>query len=264
MNLSVFFAHLVSAANETGKPLFELLKFAKSIGYSGVDVDARELNNESFSLIDRAGLKVSCICQFFDFAHNPDNTAAFKTLETAEKLQTKFMLLPGFINEGEDLSAAGKKMMAAIEPVAAEAEKRGVTLCIEDMDSALSPYANTEDLLTFFREIPSLYCTFDIGNFAAAGDDILSSLETLLPYVVHVHCKDKTFTPCLYTAASPKIMPDGKRLYDMPTGRGVLPIKAVTERLLNNGFDGYFTVEMFGVPNMKGALEKAANFMLGK
>jgi len=92
------------------------------------------------------------------------------------------------------------------------------------------------------KESESLGVAFDIGNFTFAGEDPVAAYETLKNKVRHVHVKDRL------------------SLDDMtpvPAGTGVSKIETVVQKMKQSGYDGWYTIEVFGSKQMLSDLETA-------
>ncbi|WP_075678601.1 hypothetical protein [Roseburia sp. 831b] len=63
MKISVFYDHILQAAEQTGKPLTELLSNVKNAGIEAVEINMSYLSQQeqTYALLEEAGLKVSCV-----------------------------------------------------------------------------------------------------------------------------------------------------------------------------------------------------------
>jgi sugar phosphate isomerase/epimerase len=130
---------------------------------------------------------------------------------------------------GIDWAVAG--LTACLE----KAASTGVTLCYENHTKGYAwSYNDFSQPADRFLEIvqrtegTSLRLLYDTANTLAAGDDPLAVLEAVKDRVSVVHVNDIRrpgfFEPCL-------------------VGAGVAPVKAIFQTLVQNGFDGWVSVE---------------------
>ena len=63
MKISVFYDHILQAAEQPGKPLTELLSNVKNAGIEAVEINMSYLSQQeqTYALLEEAGLKVSCV-----------------------------------------------------------------------------------------------------------------------------------------------------------------------------------------------------------
>lgn len=122
----------------------------------------------------------------------------------------------------------------------------------EDYDVVINvephgPYTNDPDfMLRLFRHFdsPHLRCNFDTGNTFIAGLDPAGYLETLLPYVSHLHIKDVSAD----LAAAARGEETGIGSSAVPVGGGVNAenIVACLWLLHRSGWSGVVSIECHG------------------
>ena len=102
---------------------------------------------------------------------------------------------------------------------------------------------------------PNFGALIDIGNFLCADEYPPKSVETMIPYVVHVHAKD------FFIKASDEANPGqgwfrsrgGKYLRGSIIGHGNADAAKSLGIIKNSGYDGYVTIEFEGMEdNLKG------------
>ncbi len=83
-------------------------------------------------------------------------------------------------------------------------------------------------------------------------------LPKFLPYITDVHLKDRGLVE---NGGNPCIALDGRKLYPVPVGGGVIPIEKIMKTLLENGYTGGFAAEHFGSCDQMGDMEKSIAFI---
>ena len=106
--------------------------------------------------------------------------------------------------------------------------------------SIFADHIVTAALDRLFAASAKLGHAFDTGNYLYCGEDVLPALEHFRDRIGHVHLKDRRAKS---DAAS------------VPVGAGIVPVDEVVAKLLESGYDGWFTVEQYGSAQM---LEDAA------
>lgn len=84
----------------------------------------------------------------------------------------------------------------------------------------------------------------DTGQIAKGGSDILEVMRTYRQRITHVHLKDWNGTYD-HDADGKEIDRSGYVNYE-PVGSGILPMPAILDILLEDGFDGWVNVELDG------------------
>lgn len=118
----------------------------------------------------------------------------------------------------------------------------GIDLVVESFDNEASLCYGTERLLSLLDKSKNLGVAFDIGNFTFAKEDPIVAYETLKNRVRHVHVKDR--------ASIDDMTP-------VPAGTGISKIQEVLQEMEKMGYDGWYTIEVFGSKQMLSDLETA-------
>lgn len=249
MKIAVFYHHIREAARQAGMTEAEVLTQLYKAGVSFAEVDFDDLVKDpgiAWRLAD-AGLSVSSIYCFFDFALRKDEDRVWQLIKIARQVRCRqVMVIPGFYHSGEK-EACQEALDAMVHMTGAFcqlASANGLTVTMEDFDDFRSPIKNSEGLLYFTERIPELKITFDTGNFVFCGEDVLEAFEKLKDKIVHVHCKDRRIEG--FDAEEGKADERGRMMYASPVGSGFLPMEEVVGRLQAMGYDGIYTAEHFG------------------
>ena len=168
--------------------------------------------------------------------------------------------IPGFYTDESRKKEQFQNMVKGITLLCEDAANKGVTVSVEDYDRIDSPCCLPEGLGAFLDAIPELRFTVDTGNFYYSRSDLSEAYYRFKEKTVHAHLKDRSNVR-LTEGDEPAPSLDGTPMYPAPVGGGVLPIKNIVQDLLKTGYDGYFTVEMFGSADYYDYLKKSADFL---
>lgn len=265
MKLSVFYHHICEAAKQSGKTVPEILETVKTFGINYLEFDIADLkNDETAKLAADSNMKISSVYGFYDFANNADLGDAFYHCDRAAELGSeKIMLIPGFYsaNDKAVMEKERGKMLDAMKTVCEYAHENDLTPTIEDFDDFMSPISTSERMLYFAENVPYLKVTFDTGNFMYSAESENYAFERLKPYIVHVHCKDRSMTPD--ERCEMKCAVDGTEMYACPTGDGCIAIANIVKELAKGGYDGIFTIEHFGAYDQLSFIKRSAENLRG-
>lgn len=274
--LSVFYDHILQAADQSGRTIPEVLAFCREQGISAVEINYGlfALEKEQIApILADAGLSISCMYETFDLGRNSDLSLPRRMLEEAARQRTPRVLMVagtleppeaaelsacsgsyeaacGFLNQ----NAAAGKMAQSLSELTACAATLGVTVTLENFDGFLQPFARTYPLLWFMEKVPGLRYTLDIGNFAFSDEDVRQAAEVLKDYIVHVHCKDRAENPLVR----------GKFCHGLgqsPAGSGYLPMAEILDELKARDYRGYLTIEHFDAPDQLAYIRQSAAFL---
>ena len=266
MKVSVFFDHILQAQEQTGKSLEELLKGVYQAGIEAVEINLDYLGShgELLDLFQQTGLKVSCIYEFYDMGRSEEMEKVHRHIETAVKAGAeRILVVPGFL-EGDaaermqnaipkeqtaeeffDSHPEILRMKEGLSHAAVSGKEKGVLVTVEDFDDRNSPLSGMHGIQWFLKQIPELSYTLDTGNYLFYGESVLDALELLKERIVHVHCKDRRRGD----NASVRI------------GSGYIPFEEILKKLRLQGYDGYFAVEHFDVPEQEVCIRQSVDFL---
>ncbi len=213
--ISIFADHIVTAAQQEGISFAEAAARFREMGYAGVDVSTN-IDPALLQTLDSLGFAHACAIIWIDLVAGPGEAEEEGALDFMRRTGwDKLLLVPGFLPE----DAGDEVRDAAVARVAAFADKaaaEGFPVLVEDFDN------------------PRSLC-YDTGNYLYCGEDVLPALEHFRDRIGHVHLKDRRAKS---DAAS------------VPVGAGIVPVKEGVDKLLESGYDGWFTVEQYGSAQM--------------
>lgn len=227
--------------------------FAAGEGFAALELSAGNLGDRpaaDFGAICRDhGLAVSCInggCPMnsADEAEFAQGVAQAKQLvDMAVELQCPVvMLLPGPAADAADKPRVRDRIAQGLRLAVEYATPRDVAVSLEDFPNPLTPYCSITDLQWMFEHVPGLKLTFDNGNWMLGGDDPLTALQTLGPYVVNAHLKDWEINP----AGQGHRLPDGRFIRGGLHGQGLIDHQPILAELVRQDYDGYLAFEYEG------------------
>ncbi len=258
--ISVFYEHIFEAASQSGCTIVEALQHAKHCGIDALECDLSRLSAmaETKALFDSCGIKVSCIYHFFDMVNDSAAVTAEKyrhLFETAKYFGAdKVLCIPGFIDGDKEAQLA--KITEQLQQMCTAAEEYNITVTLEDFDDITSPCCRCDDLLHLMHNVEGLRYTFDMGNFRYCLEDASECYEKLKDYIVHVHCKDRS-----YTANNGESKPDlsGALMYPAPVCEGIIGIGGLVKRLISDGYSGTLAIEHFGAADQLNYMKRSAD-----
>lgn len=230
MKISVFYDHILQAAEQTGKSLPELLREAREAGIEAVEINMTYLSEheETYELLRAADLQVSCVYEFYEMESRNETESFRECVGDQEKTDE-------FLNENEK----ALRMAEGLTEITAMGAEAGIRVVIEDFDDVRSPISCVSGMKWFLGRIPELKVTFDTGNFITHKEDIFTAWQVLRDRVIHVHCKDRG-------------------TQSVAVGDGYLPMAEILTDILQSGYQGYFAIEHFDAPEQENCIRRSA------
>lgn len=136
----------------------------------------------------------------------------------------------GPLPEGLSWSAALRRFVEELKPVAEHAEREGVWLLVEPEPGLL--LERGEQFEEFMDQIasPAVGLNFDIGHFYCVGEDLVRLVPRLARYTRHYHLED--------IAAS-------RVHHHLIPGEGAIDFLPVLRAIRDTGYRGWITVELY-------------------
>lgn len=87
MKLSVFYDHILQAAEQTGRAIPDLLNEVSRAGIEAVEINMTYLreHEETLGLLHDAGLSVSCVYEFYGMEASAERLKALRHVKTADR-----------------------------------------------------------------------------------------------------------------------------------------------------------------------------------
>lgn len=251
LRLSIFAHHIEEGARQAGIPFAEAAKRVKAMGYEGVDV-SDEISSDHLATLKAAGFEVACVAWMTRFDLGYDESAAERVVRMAETNRCPRVLCVPCWETGaiEPTNAALRaEIIARTERFACFAKTRGITVMVEDFDAPHAPTKDLANLTDFLEKAPSVMFALDTGNFAPAGEQPTPAFHKFAGRIRHFHLKDRDpFDPNVSVAvgAGSVARVDWLGFLSMPRFWF---------------YDGWYTVEHFGVADYLSCAEASAKFV---
>ena len=232
--ISIFCDHIGTLARQEGITFAEAAEKLRDIGYTGADIRVFQSPSELRTL-DSLGFARACAITDIDCSVDNQKELEFATLEfMQDKNISTVLLVPGLLPR--DCSDNDRNMVISrIARFINMMSDYGIQVLVEDFDNPRSICYNAVRLDSLLTVSPKLNLVFDTGNFLYAGDDTRACLDRFCDRVSHVHLKDRV---------------SATDMTCVPIGTGCTPAAELIGRLLESGYNGWFTVEQYGSRNM--------------
>lgn len=233
-HISIFSDHIADIARQKQISFREAAQRIYDLGYRGVDV-WYTIDPEQQAILDEIGFAHASSISQIDFTTGEHPAEVSQSIDFMLRHgYDKVLLVPGLLPENPS-SQLLQEVSYRTEAYAHACRMAGLEVMIEDYDNPRSPCYNVAALDKLFAVAPSLNHVFDTGNYCYAGDDVLEAMDHFASRIHHVHLKDRQSM---------------KDLASLAVGTGIVPMRQVIVGLLTQGYDGWFTVEHFGAPDM--------------
>lgn len=298
MKISVFYDHILQAAEQTGKPLAEILKTVKQAGICAVEIRLEYLltHEGTEELLEQAGLGISCIYEFYEMNRCDEKEHIRKHIETAARVGAgKILVVPGFLPEEEaeemqrsmkdakrisafiDNNESVRRMINGLAYAVCEGNRAGITVTVEDFDGRTSPLSGMYGILYILGHVPGLKYTLDTGNFVFNDEDVLAAWDLLRDKIAHVHCKDRgeesrnsdtgknDFGKAVGGSKNNRNrFAEGsvnRGMLSVAVGDGYMPIDVLIHRLKGIGYDDFLAIEHFDANEQEKCMVRSADFL---
>lgn len=227
--------------HQPGFNVFSFLDIAAAEGFTGVSINANGANYRQLSGTDPQhfqavkqrlqALRLHCDLETSDTA--PAHME--KMLQVgqdvgAEQLRT-------YMRHGGQVDETIQRTIADLRVVARLAEQAGIRVLLENHEDFTGP-----ELARILSAVdsPWIGALYDYGNSMMLGEQPLTALASILPFVRSAHLKD-------HVCIAPADTPNGRLwVLGVPIGRGNLPIIEATKRLVAAGLDRIIMSSVWG------------------
>lgn len=235
----------------------DCLTLAKNEGIPYVDVmNPSEIRVKEYVAAGKeTGVKPLCFIGTVSFFSNNEEKIKQTLnahLKSAADLGAKlYMIVPMNVQKDEKVCAKlGKadvrnRLKKYFSLAVRLAEGSGIKVCFETTPQDYTCLSGTEDCCWILEQVPGLGLVYDTANMLPHGDDPLEYYEALKEHIVHVHVKDvalskATWKDKLFRAERAK---NGEVLKYCVFGEGVVPLKEILHRMVQDGYQGTFALE---------------------
>ncbi len=273
MNIDNYQFGLYEKAVPEGMEWPRLLDYAGDAGFSFVEISVDEsdyrLSRMNWSLSEKkdfvkavlnSGLKVPTMClsghrrypigSCYEDIRAAGMKLMFDAIDFASDTGIRIVQLAGYdaAYEEESTQQSQDNYLSNLEKSLRYAEKRGVTLAIENMGIIFMP--SIERVMTYVKmfDSPYLQAYPDLGNSSAMGNDIVLDLASARGHIAAMHIKDTT----------PGVV---RRI---PFGKGTVDFRRASEAVKTAEFKGMIVIEMWAdeSTDTMEELKAAKNFVI--
>jgi sugar phosphate isomerase/epimerase len=237
----------------------KVIQFYRDMGIKTIELSDRCMSDDEIpAIIDALGeaemsvsmYDIRCDVVSRDAAVRKARTEKFhERLRLPNKLgATKVLISPGYPSPDSDFSAeeCQEWLHAAIAESLPVIKELGMTATIPNLGIHADIYGTSDYILASCKAFGSeLKMTYDVGNFLMANEDPIEALNTVYPYVVHVHFKDWEIVANDEPGTWAGI--DGRLFMGKALGEGIVDLPGTLARLKELNYDGRISVEYEGV-----------------
>lgn len=193
---------------------------------------------------------ITCDCMITCLPFFKDREQFSKQLDASLDLTRRMgagtlMVIPGSGDEDICTALTRQQMLElAVEGYRTAVERAsalGIKVGFENTPQDYKPLCAPKDCRYILDRVPGLGFILDTGNFRVADVDCdeLAAYELLKDWIIRVHLKDVV----IGAFTSGERCCNGQYIRAVTTGAGVIPIRALVERLRAEGYSGVFSVE---------------------
>lgn len=184
------------------------------------------------------------VCHLPTFLSTADLTPALREASLTEMIRSlkvaaalgplKVVLHPSYVTGLATFvpDQAKRHALVALEAIVGEAERLGLTLCLENMFPRSNSLVEPVDFAEIFERFPSLKLTLDTGHAhigSPGGKRALEFIRMFPDRVEHVHASDNF----------------GRDDNHLPIGAGTIDFPRIVKALKEIGYNGTVTLEIF-------------------
>ena len=237
----------------------ELVSFLKRSGYSAIEPLEFIGQEQMFDGIDEATrlsfilkseeIAVSCYSVYVDVYEDPDAAEKFlkKQIDITSALGCPYFhhtlrpLLDQSLGE-VDIDVVMPAILPTLKRLAEYAATKGITMLYEPQGLCFNG-TNLSKLINSLKSMgaENVGVCLDFGNPAFVDYKALNLIDELVPLIRHVHIKDYKY--CGVDTASYKSI-GGKHFCEVAYGRGDMRCSECIGKLIDRGYDGYFSTEL--------------------
>lgn len=252
----------------------DIFELARQAGIPNVDVmNAREEQlPEYLEAVKQTDVQIYTYITLISFLGDKarQDCAVLEQLKIAKLLGARFlMIVPYGFTDWERASALGsaavkQRMIEGFRTAVELARPFGVRVCFETTPHDASCLSGTQDCLDVLNAVDGLEFVFDTANMLPHGDAPLEAYEALKGRISHVHLKDVVLKPWNNVPMNSEHTPDGKLMWCVVWGEGIIPVQEIYRRMIEDGYTGQFAIEYVhpkGRENLEGHIVQLNRFL---
>jgi sugar phosphate isomerase/epimerase len=175
------------------------------------------------------------------------------------------LLIPAAPEPGLPIELVREHVAAGLRACLPTARRLGLTASIPNLGELAAYYGQCDVVLALLEAAgPAMGLTYDVGNWALAGEDPLAALARVGPRVAHVHLKDWRVEPAGGRPDPASFAGlDGRRYLGVALGEGEVDLARALAELGRLGYAGYLAVEYEGPDDPAAALRRGVTYARG-
>lgn len=218
--------------------LDHIMGIAARAGFAGIEPETSFFGDLADPIkmketLDKHGMELAVLCHVEDWRHpqetdeekaNADQWIAF--LSHFPDTVYLPVQMPG--NDRSDLKERQLNLLKCVNALAERAARKGIKCSYHPNSPLGSVYRTEEDYKILLNGLDQRYIGYcpDVGHMAKGGMDPLSIIKQYREQVNLIHYKD--------------MFADGRWA---PTGEGIIDFKAITQYLVDTGYEGWIIME---------------------
>jgi len=244
----------------------DFVNAAKELGFDGVELmetlmeEPEREGAEAKELLEKYGMVVASYDIGVDIAH-PDDERRKENLEKLkEGLKRAANLKPVVVlthgSAGHTDPDAKQRYIDSLKEAAEFAGELGIVLTIENQGRLTATSAQVKEIVQGVN-LPNMKVTIDLGNFTLAGEDNVSAVKNLVPFVAHTHAKDwRRIEPVPGASGARGIGFAGTVL-----GEGVVDLEGCVAVLKEANYDGFVSLEYEGREKERESVKRGMEYL---
>jgi len=237
--------------------IFDIMTIISNIGYDAIELWGNHLTDIDIDhlreFMTDNDMTISMISPYMDFTDSLDEMKASliraeKFVETATKLSCRrIRVFTGIVGSAEatvaqtDQAVRGLKELCEIDASIDFALETHPKTLVDNVDSTIALIEKVG--------MDNLKVNLDIYHMWEVHQETLTVLDRLFQFTTHIHAKNANLPPEL-SANNHPLLHDKQAAQDIVDvtylNKGQLEYDSFIEKLLDLGYDGYFSIEWFG------------------
>lgn len=232
---------MIDMASDYG---FNALECLSILEFETPDIDEAKRLRE---YADSKNVIIPCFSAFAKLAYGAENIERLKKYADIAKIMGSPYLHHTIVGEFADKQKVlplrdehFKNGVLAVREIYDYAESIGIKTIYEEQGYIFNGIKGFGEFLTTVER--NVGVVADFGNIYESGDDFLSFVKAFADKVVHAHIKDVCVTDDNTDARGLQTL-NGKYMFEVPVGTGIVDMKEAVKLLKNAGYDGYYGLE---------------------
>ena len=227
------FDTIVAEYKKLGVQGIEVRGVEGTMNFNEISALSDENREKTLELLKNNGLEFVCFgasSSFHDKEKHEKNISEAKlVVDYAKKFGVPYVRVFGNNISQDFPEISMKNIVDGLSEVCEYAEGSGVTVCLE-IHGDINTAKRLSEVVNSLKKYKSFGIVWDVCHtFTSCGNDVEAVYEVIKPYVCHVHLKDA-------------VRENGQTKV-RTLGEGNINIEKIIKRLIDDGYNGYFSFE---------------------